>query len=284
MTVAARAPRRHLLPEWLRPPEATDDGTMALVDHLKEFRYRVTVAVVAIVIAMAACLIWFRPIYHLLMWPINQGVDSYIASHPEATSLKTIPNFSGIMLYLKVGLLGGLVVSCPVWLYQLWAFIAPGLLAKERKYALGFVGSAIPLFLAGIAVGYWVSPKGFAMLLQFNPPDTTNLLDVNSLLILEIRMLIVFGLSFLLPVILVALNLIGVVRGHQLARFRSLALFACFVFGAVATPSVDPFSMCALAVPMAVMYLVSEVICRAHDRRLIAEGKLVLPDADEDKD
>lgn len=253
---------------------------MALVDHLKELRYRVVVAAVAVVIAMALCLIFYKDLTTIVMWPIDSAIDAHVAAHPDARSELTINNITGgFMFMLKIGGVAGLIVSCPVWLYQLWAFILPGLLVNEKKYAVRFLGSAIPLFLMGVALGYIVTPKGFAILLGFNPDGVLNLNDLNTFLAFELRMLLVFGLSFLLPVILVALNLLGVIKAHQLAKARTVSIFACFVFAAIATPSVDPFSMLALAMPMVLMYLLSEVICRAHDRRVADRGdEIVLAD------
>ena len=163
--------------------------------------------------------------------------------------------------------MAGIFFSAPIWLWQVWAFVAPGLLAKEKKYSLAFLGSAIPLFLAGIVLGYWISPKGFVVLLGFTPQGVTNIQDVNDFLHFMSIMLMVFGVSFLLPVILVALNAVGILRGRTMGKYRNIAIFACFIFGAVATPSTDPFSMLALSLPMAVMYVLSEIICRVSDNR-----------------
>lgn len=253
---------------WLRPPKPDDEGSMALADHLRELRYRVIVSALAIVVAMVVCLVWRDFLLRLVFRPYQTSIAMYRADHPDGQVMIASDGLAGsMMLSLKTALYAGLIVSCPVWLYQLWAFIAPGLLSKEKKYALTFLGTAIPLFLAGVALGYWISPKGFAVLLGFTPPGITNIQDVNDFLHFMAIMLLVFGVSFLLPVVLVALNIVGVLRGRTMGRFRNFAVFACFVFGAVATPSTDPFSMCALAVPMVLMYVVSEVICRNRDRR-----------------
>lgn len=241
---------------------------MALVDHLKELRYRVIVSVLAVVVAMVLCLVWNKELLNLVFMPYNTAQALYEQQNPGQTVHVITDGLSGgMMLTLKTGLYAGLVTSCPVWLYQLWAFIAPGLVAKEKKYSLMFLGSAIPLFLAGVALGYWISPKGYVVLLGFTPQGVENMQDVNKFLQFESIMLLVFGAAFLLPVVLVALNALGILRGRTMGKFRNVAIFACFVFGAVATPSVDPFSMLALAMPMALMYVLSEVICRTSDRR-----------------
>lgn len=256
---------------WLRPPEVSPDGTMALVDHLKELRYRVTMSGLALVIITIAMLFFYDS--HLLPWilrPLNIAVNQYMQSHPDAQVVLTTEGLtSPMLLMLKTAGVAGLILSCPVWLYQLWAFIAPGLLARERKWALAFLGSAIPLFLMGVALGYWITPKGFAVMLAFTPQglDITNLQEVQKFLTFELQLLLVFGLSFLLPVVIVMMNLLGLVQAQSLARYRTLAVFGCFVFGAVATPSTDPFSMVALSIPMSIMYVVAELICRRNEKR-----------------
>lgn len=272
--------RRSLaLPEWLKAPKPADDGSMALVDHLKELRYRIIVSALVIVAAMLGSLVFNRQLLNLVFEPYQSAIAIYESRTPDGNVIIATDGITGGLLFtLKVALYAGLVVSCPVWLYQLWAFIAPGLLAKEKKYALGFLGAAIPLFLTGIGLGYWISPKGFVVMLGFTPDGVSNIQDINKFLAFLSGMLLVFGLSFLLPVILVALNLMGVLRGRTLAKYRTVGIFLCFLFGAVATPSQDPFSMCALAVPMAVMYVISEVICHANDKRRGVSHELVLAD------
>ncbi len=241
---------------------------MALIDHLKELRYRVIVSALAIFVAMCVSLVFNKALLNLVFDPYNASKALYEAQNPGQKVLMSADGLAGsMMLSLKVGLYAGLITSCPVWLYQIWAFIAPGLLSKEKKYSLAFLGSAIPLFLAGIVLGYWISPKGFVVLLGFTPQGVTNIQDVNDFLHFMSIMLMVFGVSFLLPVILVALNAVGILRGRTMGKYRNIAIFACFIFGAVATPSTDPFSMLALSLPMAVMYVLSEIICRVSDNR-----------------
>ena len=204
------------------------------------------------------------------MAPYYTAVDSLKDSRPDAqTMIVNNGVVSPFTLAVIACIAGGIVLSSPVWLYQLWAFVAPGLVAKEKKYALGFLGAALPLFLGGAALGYFVWPKGIAVLLSFTPQDMdiVNLLDMSSFLSMELKVILVFGLSFLLPVVLVGLNLAGVVRGYQLKRARRFVLFGSVVFAAIATPSTDPFSMLALAVPLSVMFFIAELICRAWDRK-----------------
>ncbi|WP_022909947.1 twin-arginine translocase subunit TatC [Aestuariimicrobium kwangyangense] len=264
-------PRKHKLNlGWLTPPPKTDDGTMALVDHLKEFRYRVIISAIGLVLMMALSMVFYKYLFAFMLQPAFEAEHLYKAAHPEnAANVSFTVNgiTGGFMLMLKIGGVAGVILSCPIWLYQLWSFIVPGLLAQEKKYAVRFLGSAIPLFLAGVALGYWISPKGFAVLMSFNPAGVQNLNELSEFLGFLMRMLLVFGLSFLLPVVIVALNMLGVLKAAQLNRYRNLSIFGCFVFGAVATPSVDPFSMLALSFPMVAMFFISLAICSVNDRR-----------------
>ena len=142
------------------------------------------------------------------------------------------------------------MLTAPIWLYQLWAFIVPGLLAKEKKWALIFIGIASPLFFLGVATAYFVLPKAIAVLLGFTQEGVANLQDINAFLSFMLRLMVVFGIAFLIPLLVLMLNIVGVVKASQLSKYRTLVIFGTFVFGAVATPSTDPFSMLALALPM----------------------------------
>ena len=267
----------------LKPPPATADGTMSLYDHLRELRYRVIVSALAVVLTASLAAFFYRDILNVVMWPWYSARADLTAANPDVATQVVNREVSGpFMLALKVSLVAGLMLACPIWLYQLWKFIVPALLDKEKRYARNFLVSAIPLFLAGCAVGYFVLPKGISVMLQFTPDGLgiINQLDLNSFLQLELLLTLLFGVSFLLPVILVMLNLAGVVTGEQLAKARTFAIFGCFVFGAVATPSTDPFSMTALALPMAIMYVAAELICRRNDRakakKLAASGAVLV--------
>ena len=171
------------------------------------------------------------------------------------------------MLYLKLSGFAALVVTAPYWLYQIWAFILPGLHAHERKWSRIFVMVAGPLFLAGVLLGYLTLPKGLEVLIGLNPEGVTNLVDFNEYLQFFTRTLLVFGIAFEIPVFVVMLNLAGVVSGKSLGAHRPWIIVGIFIFAAVATPSADPFTMTFMAVPMVILFLISEVIARAHDRR-----------------
>lgn len=243
---------------------------MALADHLRELRYRFVVALIAVIVGMIVAAFFYDPLYALLLNPWTIAVAELESTHPGIdTAVVNIGVTAPFMLALKVSAVAGIVLSCPVWIYQLWAFIMPALKAQERKWALMFLGAAVPLFVMGVAVGYLVLPKGISVMLSFTPDmvAVTNMLDINSFLSMLLQLMLASGVAFLLPVLLVGLNLAGVLKATHLAKARTYAIFGCFVFGAAVTPSTDPFSMSALAIPMALLYVIAEFICRGNDKR-----------------
>lgn len=256
---------------WLRPPQNdSPDGSMSLWDHLREVRYRVTISAIALVLTAVGCIFFYEDLMLVVMRPYLIAKGDVESANDDALLQLANNGVTGpFTLAVVTLLLAGVLFTTPVWMYQVWAFVAPGLVAKEKKYAMAFLGSAIPLFLLGCAVGYWVWPKGIAVMLSFTPQNlgVMNLQDMGEFIMLEVKIILVFGLSFLLPVILITLNVFGVVKGHQLAKARRFVIFGTVVFAAIATPSTDPFSMLALCVPMTVLYFIAEIICKMLDKR-----------------
>jgi sec-independent protein translocase protein TatC len=266
LTIKGRPIRFSL--KWLRPPPAPPDGSMTLFEHLRELRYRLVVASLAILVGMIVA--WFFRDYlmDVLQRPYFRAVEDFKAKNPEAeTLLVNINVTSPLTLALKVSALAGMVVTAPIWLYQVWAFVVPGLLAREKKWTLIFLAAASPMFAAGVFVGYFVLPKGISVLLSFTQVGVSNLQNVNDYLSFLMRVMVVFGIAFVIPLLVLMLNIIGVIKASQLSKYRTLVIFSTFVFGAVATPSTDPFSMLALAAPMTLLFLAAEVIAHILDRR-----------------
>ncbi|HEY6809841.1 MAG TPA: twin-arginine translocase subunit TatC [Propionibacteriaceae bacterium] len=254
--------------KWLKPPALPPDGTMTLFEHLRELRYRLIVSILAIIVGMVVAWFFRYDLLDILQRPYFQAIAALKAKHPDAnTSLVNINLTSPLTLSLKVSALAGAIATAPFWLYQLWAFVVPGLLAKEKKWALIFIAAATPMFVGGVVVAYVVLPKAIAVLLSFTQSGVTNLQDINAYLAFLLRLMLVFGIGFLIPLIVLMLNIVGVIKAKQMAKYRSLVIFATFVFGAVATPSTDPFSMLAVAAPMALLFLAAEVIAHILDRR-----------------
>lgn len=266
LTIKGRPIRFSL--KWLKPPPAPADGSMTLFEHLRELRYRLVIAALAIIVATVAAAFFYKLLLALLTEPYYRGIDDLKTANPNAvTQLVANDITSPLKLAVQVCLVAGLMISAPVWLYQLWAFIVPGLLSKEKKWALIFIGTATPLFAAGVATAYYVLPKAISVLLGFTADGVTNLQDINTFLSFMLRLMVVFGIAYLIPLLVLMLNIVGVVKARQLAKYRTLVIFGTFVFGAVATPSTDPISMLALAVPMSVLFLAAEAIAHVLDRR-----------------
>ncbi|HEY7042066.1 MAG TPA: twin-arginine translocase subunit TatC [Nocardioidaceae bacterium] len=250
-----------------RDPAPVDEGRMTLTEHLRELRRRMFISIVAIFVGFVVGWVFYDDIAKLLTDPYTTTVRQ-LAEDQGINSQAVISGVGApFILQAKVALVSGLVLSSPIWLYQIWAFIMPGLHRNERKWTLIFVAIAGPLFAAGVVLGYVVLPKGLSVLIGFTPEQVTNLVDLNSYLSFVLRILLVFGVAFEIPLFVVLLNLAGVVRGRHLARWRAWIIFGTFVFAAVATPSTDPITMLLLAFPMVVLFLVSEVIAHLVDRR-----------------
>lgn len=243
------------------------DGQMALGDHLREARARVLRVGTVVLITLGVAIYFFDPLYDLVVGPYMQAQAKLEDGVTQAT---TAGAAGGLMLYLKLAGFTALVATAPYWLYQIWAFILPGLHASERKWSRVFVAIAGPLFLIGVALGYITLPKGLEVLIGLNPDGVTNLVDFNEYLQFFTRTLLVFGLAFEIPVFVVMLNLAGVVSGRTLGAHRPWIIVGIFVFAAVATPSADPFTMTFMAVPMVILYFISEIIARWNDRRKAA--------------
>jgi sec-independent protein translocase protein TatC len=265
----------HFSLKWLKPPPVPADGTMTLFEHLRELRYRLIVSILAIIVGMVVAWFFRYDLLDILQRPYFQAIEALKVKHPDAnTSLVNINLTSPLTLSLKVSALAGAIVTAPFWLYQLWAFIVPGLMAKEKKWALIFIAAATPMFVGGVIVAYFVLPKAITVLLSFTQSGVTNLQDINAYLSFLLRLMVVFGLGFLIPLVVLMLNIVGVITAKQMAKYRSLVIFGTFVFGAVATPSTDPFSMLAIAAPMALLFLAAELIARILDRRKARQAAL----------
>lgn len=253
----------------VRPLHAVgDDGRMALSDHLRELRGRVLRALTLFVVVMIASLFFFDAIFEVVLRPYQQAAEQLGGS---TDTQATIAGVGGpLILYLKLCGVTALVLTSPYWLYQIWGFIVPGLHSHERKWSRVFASVAGPLFLIGVAVGYVTLPKGLEILIGFTQADLTNLVEFGDYFSFLVRTLLVFGISFEIPVFLILLNLAGLLPGRTIGQYRPWFVIGIFVFAAVATPSTDPFTMLFLALPMCFLVGVSEVLARFLDRRKAA--------------
>ena len=240
------------------------DGRMALSDHLRELRARVIKIALILAVGFGIMLFFNDQLFDLVA---NPYLDAQRALGSGRTEAVTEGVGAGFLLYFKLSGLAAVIVTSPFWLYQIWAFILPALLPHEKRWSAIFVSFAGPLFLVGVVLGYLTLPKGVQILISFNHDGVKNLVEFNDYLAFFIRTLLVFGIAFEIPVFVVMLNRVGVLPGRVLKSVRPWIIVGIFVFAAAATPSTDPFTMCMMALPMCVLYGISEVIARVHDRR-----------------
>ncbi|HWB67645.1 MAG TPA: twin-arginine translocase subunit TatC [Mycobacteriales bacterium] len=249
----------------------TPDGRMTLSEHLRELRYRILISLAAIVVTTIVAFVFHTTLLHWLTHPYCQLPERY-RTVPGKCTLVVTGVLDAFTVTLKLSLYAGVLLAAPVWLFQLWRFITPGLYAHERRYATSFVGASLGLFALGAAFAYLTLSKGLHFLLSFATGGVSSLLSFDSYLSFVVAMVLVFAVSFELPLLVVMLNLVGVLSAHRLRGWSRAVIFGIFVFAAVATPSQDPFTMLALSVPMCVLYGLAVVIATLHDRRVARGG------------
>ena len=246
----------------------SDSGVMPLMEHLRELRRRLLIAVVAILIGTIVGWITYPQVFEFVKQPYIDGIAPLLKrSGFDATLVLSGGIGSAFTFRLKVALVLGLLLSSPVWVWEAWAFVLPALHRNEKRWVYLLTAIGVPLFLGGVAVGYLVLPKGIHVLVSFAPESIQVLLNLGDYLSFMLRTVLVFGIAAQIPLVVVLLNRIGAVSARQLVAARPWTILGIFVFAAIATPSTDPLTMLFLAVPMTVLYLISEVIARLTDRR-----------------
>lgn len=238
------------------------EGRMSLRGHLKELRKRLLWSGLFFLGASVAGWFLFDPVFEALQKPVvdlakQKGIDATI-------------NFNSVVsafdLRMQLSFFIGFIISSPVWLYNLWAFVTPGLKKHERRYSLGFLFAAVPLFLTGCYVAWAMLPAFIKSLLAFTPAGSANIISASDYILFSVRILLVFGLSFVLPVILVLLNFIGILSAHSIRKSWRVAIFLSALLSAMATPTGDPMSMFLLMIPMVGLFYLSVLVAALRDR------------------
>ncbi|HEX4788004.1 MAG TPA: twin-arginine translocase subunit TatC [Actinospica sp.] len=262
---------------------ADDAARMPLGEHIRELRNRLMKAALAIIAGAIIGFVFRSHLLHVLEGPVCQikGVTGVGQKNPQCPNGALV--YSGptaqVSLSFKIAMYTGIVLGSPVWLYQVWAFLAPGLYKKEKKYSLSFIGAAVPLFAAGVVVCYYLFPIIMQVLLSFlNGTGASTLLDATQYMTFVLQMMMVFGISFVLPLILVLFNFIGILSSKAMRKWWRGIVLAIFVFGAIAVPTGDPFGMSALALPICVLYAAAVGIAELNDRRR-ARRRAAMPGA-----
>jgi sec-independent protein translocase protein TatC len=239
---------------------------MSLGQHLVELRKRLFRAALAVVAGTVGG--WF--LYDLGVWTLLSEPITRIAESRGEDAGTVALNFTnitgGFEIHMQVAIVIGIVISSPIWLYQLFAFFVPGLKRREKRYTFGFFFTAIPLFFAGCYAGWWVLPHIVELMATFVPAGSTSFYDTKYYLDFVLKLVLATGIAFVLPVFLVLLNFVGIMQGKTILKGWRWAILAIAVFTAFATPAADVVSMFLLAIPMVFLYFVAVFVALWHDR------------------
>jgi sec-independent protein translocase protein TatC len=264
----SEAPRGPRLKRRRKPRDP--EATMTLVAHLTELRNRIAKALLALLIATAVSFWWYEHGLGEFIRAPYCGLDEelrYGGDDSGGCGLLVIDVFGGVFIRLKVAFLAGAVLSAPFWLYQLWAFITPGLKRNEKRYGLGFVAVSSLLFALGAFLAYISLAKGLQLLLGLAGDGVVIALTAQDYIGFVLALLVAFGVSFEVPLIAIALNLVGVLSHEVLSRSRRWIFFLTIVFAAFVTPTQDPFTMLLMAGPMIVLFELAIQVARIVDKR-----------------
>lgn len=248
-----------------RSKKRSRKSSMTMVEHLTELRRRLIVSLAAFLLLSIVAFIFYEPLLDFIRQPLCKVPRHMLGEQGCNLVFRRI--FGGFLFRLKLTALAGLCLTSPIWLYQIWAFITPGLTVKEKKYAIPFAFFSFLLFAAGATVAYLTLPTGIRILVGIAGPGLDPLLEAEEYLNFVGLMFLGFGFMFELPLILLFLGLAGVVTVEMLKRQRRLALVLIVALSALITPSQDPYTLLVLAVPLYLLYELTIVILRVVQRR-----------------
>jgi len=249
--------------------QVNPEGRMPVMDHIRELRNRVVKMLLALAAGTVAGFVVFNPVWKVIERPLCHAV---IRGQTGCTTLGVNQlalsgPLDSFYLRVKVAVIVAVIVSSPVWLYQVWAFIAPGLYARERRWGYIFLATAVPLFLTGVALAYLSLGRSMHYLLGLTPSGVANIISVDEYMSFVMAMLLAFGIAFLVPLLIIMLNLAGILTHERFRKWRRVLIFAVFLIAGMANPSPDPITMLILGGACAALVEVAEFIVWSHDRR-----------------
>ena len=245
------------------------EGRMPVMDHLRELRNRIVKIALALAAGMIAGLVFFNPAWHVIERPLCHAiVRGQTGCHTLGVNQLALSGpLDSFYLRIKVAVIVGVILSSPVWLYQVWAFIAPGLYAPEKRCGYVFLGTGIPLFLTGVALAYLSLGRSMHYLLGLTPAGVANIISVDEYMSFVMAMMLAFGIAFLVPLLIITLNLAGILTHERFRKWRRVMIFAVFLVAGLASPAPDPITMLILGAACALLVEAAEFIAWSHDRR-----------------
>jgi sec-independent protein translocase protein TatC len=249
--------------------QGNPEGRMPLMDHIRELRNRVVKMLLALGAGMIVGFIFFNPVWHVIERPLCHAVirGETGCQTLGVNQLALDGPLDPFYLRVKVAVIVGVIVSSPVWLHQIWAFIAPGLYAREKRWGFIFIGTAVPLFLAGVTLAYLSLGRSMHYLLGLTPGGVANIIQVDQYMSFVMAMVLAFGIAFLVPLLIIMLNMAGILTHERFRKWRRVMIFAVFLIAGMANPSPDPITMLILGGACAALVEVAELIVWSHDRR-----------------
>jgi sec-independent protein translocase protein TatC len=256
---------RYVRSQRRRDPE----GRMPLFDHLRELRNRVVKSALALIAGMIVGFVFFDPVWKFIQRPLCEvSIRGYSGCRKLGVNQLVLNGpLDAFYLRVKVALIVGVILSSPVWLYQIWSFIAPGLYAREKRWGYYFLGTAVPLFLAGNVLAYLSLGRSMHYLLGLTPGGVSNLIQVDLYISFVMTIMLAFGIAFELPLLIIMLNMAGILTHERFRKWRRMLIFGTFLIAGVANPSPDPITMLILGGACAALVEVAEFIVWRHDRR-----------------